>query len=165
VPDWILTIGYGAWMVSAGYTIFKKGLDRTQIADRFSRYVQFDSHSKRVAVALFLGLLIGLNSGVFGAGGGVLIMLVLMFVFDYHIHSAIGTSTIIMAITAGSATVGYMVRGNIDVNASLILSAGTILAGVTGARFANVASEKTLSRIVGGIFMILGVAMTILRFF
>jgi len=164
VSDWILTISYGLWMVSAGYVIYKKGLDRTQIADRFYRYVQFDSHPKRVAVAIFLGFLIGLNSGVFGAGGGVLIMLVLMFVLDYPIRSAIGTSTIIMAITAGSATVGYLVRGNIDVRASLILSVGTILAGVTGARFANVVSEKTLSRIVGGIFMVLGVAMTILRF-
>ncbi|MGD2201032.1 MAG: sulfite exporter TauE/SafE family protein [Candidatus Bathyarchaeota archaeon] len=164
IPNFFLAISYGIWMVGAGATIWRKGLDRTKIADRFYKYVQFESRSKRIITSIFLGILIGLNCGVFGAGGGVLIMLVLMFVLDFPIHSAIGTSTIIMAITATSATVGYTMRGNIDLWASAILSAGTILGGVSGARFANERSEKTLSKVVGGIFMVLGVVMTVLRF-
>ncbi|UCH57381.1 MAG: sulfite exporter TauE/SafE family protein [Candidatus Bathyarchaeota archaeon] len=165
IPSWLLAISYGLWMVGAGATIWSKGLDRTKIADRFYKYVQFESHAKRVTAALVLGFLIGLNSGIFGAGGGVMIMLVLMFVLDYPIHSAIGTSTIIMAITAGSATLGYLVRGNVDVFVSALVSIGTILGGVSGAKFANLASEETLSKAVGGIFVLLGVVMTLLRIF
>jgi uncharacterized membrane protein YfcA len=163
-PDMFLTISYGVWMVGAGATIWSKGLDRTKIADRFYKYVRFESRTRQIALCFFLGLLIGLNSGIFGAGGGVLIMLVLMFVLDYSIHSAIGTSTIIMAITAASATTGYLARGNVDITASLIVAAGTVIGGLSGARFANIISERTLSKIVGGIFMILGVVMTVLRF-
>jgi uncharacterized membrane protein YfcA len=164
IPSLFLAVSYGVWMVGAGATIWSKGLDRTKIADRFYKYVRFESRSRQIVVCIFLGLLIGLNSGIFGAGGGVLIMLVLMFVLDYPIHSAIGTSTIIMAFTAASATVGYMVRGNVDVTASLIVAAGTVIGGLSGAKFANYASERTLSKIVGGIFMVLGAVMTLLRF-
>ncbi|MDP6048208.1 MAG: sulfite exporter TauE/SafE family protein [Candidatus Bathyarchaeota archaeon] len=165
IPGTFLAIGYGVWMIGAGATIWKKGLDRTKIADRFYKYIRFKTRTWQIVLCIFLGLLIGLNSGIFGAGGGVLIMLVLMFVLDYPIHSAIGTSTVIMAITAASSTTGYMMRGNVDVTASLIVAAGTVIGGLSGAKFVNYVSERKLSKIVGGIFMILGVVMTVLRFF
>jgi uncharacterized membrane protein YfcA len=164
IPGIILGISYGIWMVGAGAMIWSKGLDRTKIADRFYEYIRFESHSKQILLCIVLGLIIGLNSGIFGAGGGVLIMLVLMFVLDYPIHSAIGTSTIIMAITAASATLGYMYRGNVDISASLIVAAGTVVGGVSGARFANLISEKILAKVVGALFVLLGIVMTILRF-
>jgi len=164
LPSWFLAVSYGIWMITAGATIWKKGLDRASIADRFYKYIHFESAFKRAAVALFLGVLIGFNCGVFGAGGGILIMLVLMFVLDYPIRKAVGTSTVIMAVTAASATAGYLVRGNVDVLAGIVISAGTIFGGLQGARYANFASEETMSRVVGGIFMTLGVVMTVLRF-
>ncbi len=165
IPSCFLAICYGLWMVGSGATIWKKGLDRTAIAERFRKYANFDSAARRIAVALALGFGIGVNCGIFGAGGGILIMLVLIFVLDYPIHRAVGTSTVIMAVTAASAVVGYGLRGNIDLLASVVISAGTVAGGVGGARFANLASERALSKIVGGIFIALGVAMTALRLF
>jgi uncharacterized membrane protein YfcA len=163
IPGWFLAVSYGLWMVGAGATIWKKGLDRTAIVDRFSRYLSFDSALKRTAISLVLGFGIGVNCGVFGAGGGILIMLVLMFVLNYPIHRAVGTSTVIMAITAASATVGYLMRGNVDVYASIVIAMGTITGGLAGARIANRISERILSRVVGSIFIILGVVMTAIR--
>jgi len=165
IPGWFLAVSYGLWMVGAGAVIWRKGLDRTAIAERFRRYFQFDSAVRRTAVALALGFGIGVNCGIFGAGGGILIMLVLIFVLDYPIHRAVGTSTVIMAVTAASAAFGYALQGNIDVLASVVIAAGTVAGGLGGARFANLASERTLSRIVGGIFIALGIAMTALRLF
>ena len=163
IPGWFLAVCYGLWMVGAGVTIWKKGLDRAAIAERFRRYVQFDSAARRTAVTLALGFGIGVNCGIFGAGGGILIMLVLIFVLDYPIHRAVGTSTVIMAVTAASGAVGYGLRGNIDLLASVVIAAGTVTGGMAGARFANLASERTLSRIVGGIFIVIGFTMTALR--
>lgn len=165
IPVGLISLSYGLWMVGAGVTIWRKGLDRTAIADRFKKYLSFDSVFKQTFVLLTLGFVIGINCGIFGAGGGILIMFVLIFALDYPIHRAIGTSTVIMAITAASATAGYLARGNVDVYASIIVTIGTITGGIVGARFANKASERILARIVGGIFVILGVVMTILRFF
>jgi uncharacterized membrane protein YfcA len=163
IPAGIMEFGYGLWMVSAGVIIWKKGLDRTAIVGRFSKYVQLDSSAKRIAIALALGFAIGVNCGLFGAGGGILIMMVLIFVLDYPIHKAVGTSTVIMAITAASATTGYFMQGNVDVYASSVIVAGTVAGGLGGARFANDASEEILSKIVGVIFVALGVLMTVLR--
>lgn len=163
LPGWFLAACYGLWMIGSGAAIWKKGLDRAAIAERFRRYVRFDSPARRTAVALALGFGIGVNCGVFGAGGGILIMMVLIFVLDYPIHRAVGTSTVIMALTAASAAVGYGMRGNVDILASFVIAAGTVAAGMGGARLANLSSEHTLTRIVGGIFIALGVAMTMLR--
>ncbi|MFQ6053474.1 MAG: sulfite exporter TauE/SafE family protein [Candidatus Bathyarchaeia archaeon] len=163
LPGWFLAVSYGLWMIGSGATIWRKGLDRTAIAERFGRYVRLESAAGRTAVALALGFVIGVNCGVFGAGGGILIMMVLIFLLDYPIHKAVGTSTVIMAVTAASAAAGYGLRGNVDVLASGVIAAGTVAGGLTGARLASLTSERTLARIVGGIFMALGGAMTVLR--
>lgn len=165
IPEWFLAVSYGIWMIGSGAIIWKKGLDRTAVAERFKRYLEFDSRARRVVVSLGLGLGIGVNCGIFGAGGGILIMLVLIFVLNFSVHKAIGTSTVIMAVTAASATVGYGMRGNIEVFASVVIALGTVAGGLAGARFANLASESSLSRIVGGIFMALGIVITALRMF
>ncbi len=163
LPDMVMGVSYSLWMLVAGYTIWTKGMDRTNIAGRFIRFMSFESVAQRVAVSLGLGLLIGLNAGVFGAGGGILIMLVLMFVLDYPIHSAVGTSTVIMAVTAASAALGYWRLGNIDLTVGVIISVGTISGGVGGASLANKVTEGVLSKVVGGIFLSLGVLMALLR--
>lgn len=163
LPDWFLAISYGLWMVGAGIAIWKNGLDRTAITSRLAKYVNFDSDWKRTAATLILGLAIGVNCGIFGAGGGVLIMIVLMFVLDYPVHKAVGTSTVMMAVTAASASAGYLFRGNLDVQSSLLMATGTIVGGLAGARFANSTSEWLLSKVVGGLFTVLGVLMTVLR--
>lgn len=163
LPEWFLALSYGLWMVGSGIAIWKKGLDREAIAERFRRYIEFDSQGRKVAAALALGFGIGVNCGIFGAGGGILIMIVLIFVFDYSIHKAVGTSTIIMAITAASGAAGYWMRENLNPTAALIVASTTILGGVSGARLANILSEKTLSRIVAAVFISLGLVLTWFR--
>lgn len=116
---------------------------------------------KKIAVTLLIGFMIGIVSGILGAGGGVMFLLVLIFVLKYPIHKAIGTSTLIMAITATSGAIGYSLNGNINLIVAVIVGVGTILGGRVGAIYANRATEETLAKIVGIIFMVLGVAMII----
>ena len=91
-------------------------------------------------------------------------LLVLIFILKYHVHKAIGTSTLIMAITAASGAVGYTLNGNISLMIALIVGAGTIIGGRIGATYANRASEENLAKIVGLIFAILGIIMIIDQF-
>lgn len=163
LPEAIIGVSYGLWLILSGVTIYRKGLNRTEIVKRFQKYLNFQSSTSKIIVSFFLGILIGINSGLFGAGGGILIMFVLIFVMDYPIHKAVGTSTIIMAITALSALTGYWRTGNVDLAASILITFGTIIAGVLGAKLANVISEDNLAKIVGVIFTSLGIIMTFLR--
>lgn len=67
-----------------------------------------------------------------------------------------------MAITALSSTIGYAVRGKIDLILGSFLAAGAVLGGIIGSRYANKVNEKTLQRVVGICFMIMGAVMTVL---
>ena len=112
-----------------------------------------------VLSSLILGFLVGIISGLLGAGGGVMILLILVFVLEYSMHEGVGTSTFIMAFTAASGAIGHALTGNLPLEAAVLSGLGTVIGGRLAARFANKVNEKVLSYIVGVIFGLLGVAM------
>jgi len=110
-------------------------------------------------LAVILGLGIGLISGFLGAGGGVMILMVLVFVLHYPMHIAIGTSTLIMALTAFSASLGYAGSGNISLPILVFAGLGTIIGGRRTATFANKLSAEKLGKVAGAMFAIIGIGM------
>lgn len=112
---------------------------------------------------LAIGLVIGMISGLVGAGGGVMILLAIVFILHYPMHQAVGTSTVIMAITALSSLTGYAREGNVDWKLGVFITIGALIAGIIGARFANKISEAKLNKIVAIIFILLGVLMVGMR--
>lgn len=114
---------------------------------------------KTVVISVGIGLLLGVVSGLFGAGGGMAFLVTLILVLKYPTHKAIGTSSLIMALTAASGTIGYAAHGNVDFSAGLFLAAGSVLGGVLTAQLANRVSEQTLEKLVSGVFVSLGVLM------
>jgi hypothetical protein len=114
--------------------------------------------------AVGLGLFVGVMCGLFGAGGGVMILLILIFVLHYPLHLAVGTSSFIMAITAASGAVGYAIQNSIDIYVGLIASVSTVLATALGAWVANRVSEVTLGKIIGAILVVLGIAMVVIQY-
>jgi hypothetical protein len=89
----------------------------------------------------------------------------LIVLMSFPLHKAIGTSTLIMVITALSSTVGYAARGNIDLVFCGFLAVGAVLGGILGSRYANKINEKILLKIVGICFMGMGVVMTAIEIF
>jgi uncharacterized membrane protein YfcA len=138
---------------------YKKKSDST---DTISGFIHFKAEWQKILAALIIGLGIGILSGIFGAGGGVMILLALIVLMSFPLHKAIGTSTLIMAITALSSTVGYAMRGNINIILGSFIAAGAVLGGVIGSRYANKVNEKTLQKVVGICFMAMGVVMTVI---
>ena len=109
-----------------------------------------------------LGFAIGIISGVFGAGGGGMILLILVFVLNFPIRVAIGTSSLLMAITSFSGALGYFIHGNIRLVPGLVMGSGAALSGVVSARFANRVNEDILSIAVGVVFFMLGTLMILI---
>lgn len=66
-------------------------------------------HSRRALLPA--GLLFGAFSGFFGIGGGVVSIPVMVFVLNYPMHRAVGTSNAIMAFNAVAGTASYLVNG------------------------------------------------------
>ena len=111
---------------------------------------------------LILGILVGIISGFFGAGGGIMILFILIFVMGFSMHEGIGTSTLIMAFTAASGTVGHVITGDLPLKTALFATLGTVIGGRLSAKYANQVNEKILCRAAAIIFGVLGVVLFLL---
>jgi len=121
---------------------------------------EFRNNINRILVTVAIGLYIGLSTGLFGTGGGATILLVLIYVMDFPIHTAIGTATALMAITAASGVVGYTLQGHIPWPDGIIIGLAAIVSGALFSKVANRVTEKTLNTAVGAIFISIGIAMS-----
>lgn len=96
------------------------------------------------------GTMIGLICGFIGAGGGMMLLLVLTSFLDYEMHIAVGTSVFIMAFTALTGSVSHFVIGGMpDVSCLVLCIIFTFLWARIAAVIANRAKAVTLSRIAG----------------
>ena len=104
---------------------------------------------------LVIGLVSGVASGLFGIGGGVLIVPALVYLAGFSQHAAIGTSLAILLPPVGlAAVIEYYRHGNVDIKAALIVAAALFLGGWIGAATANHVPEIQL-RLVFGIFVVI----------
>ena len=118
---------------------------------------------KNAAISFGIGLALGIFSGMFGAGGGIAFLIVMITVLKYSTHVAIGTSSLIMSLTAASGTIGYAIHGNVNFGSGLIIAIGSVVGGLLTARLANKVNEQTLEKLIGCVFAGLGVIMLIIE--
>ncbi len=153
----------GVVIFFVGISFLKKPI--TIRATEFREMVDLSYFKKReILSSAFFGLLIGLISGIFGAGGGVMILMILVFILDYDIHTAIGTSVLIMMFTALSGGVAHFAFESFSPIMALFAVIGGVLGAGSAAIFANLADEEKLARIVGVAFIALGVLTVLSEF-
>jgi uncharacterized membrane protein YfcA len=156
IPQVGLQGAFSIFIILSGLTFFYKAFGKRKIT--FSGFT-FKNNTVRIITIILIGLYIGISTGLFGTGGGASILLVLTFVMDFPIHTAIGTATALMAISAASGVVGYAIQGNIPWLEGVIIGLAAIVSGTLFSKIANRASEKTLNITVGAIFIVIGVVM------
>ena len=113
----------------------------------------------RIPFLILFGSIVGFINGFLGMGSGSIVAIVLIFVFGYNIHTAIGTSLIITFFIAGSGAIGHAFNNNVLFNFALIAGSAAIIAAAIGSIFANRIEGEKLGRIVGVIALILGIML------
>lgn len=91
------------------------------------------------------GSVAGLLAGLFGVGGGVIMVPLQTLLLGESIKTAIQTSLGVIVITAISATLGHAARGNVLWAVGLILGAGGLLGAQVSTRFLPRLSDRTVS--------------------
>ncbi len=113
-----------------------------------------------IALALLVGVVVGLVSGVVGIGGGVLFIPALVWLFGMNQHRAQGTSLGALLAPVGIfAFLEYYRKGNADLRIGLLLAAGFVIGGYFGAVGAQHISELWLRRIFAVMLVLVGARM------
>ena len=122
--------------------------------------MQSVSAKKRVVQSLVCGMLIGFICGFIGAGGGMMMLLILTSVLGYELKTAVGTSVFIMTFTALTGAVSHFAIGGApDWPVFVLCVLFTLLWARIAAVFANKADAKTLNRATGVVLVVLGVVV------
>lgn len=120
------------------------------------------SKKKRALQSLLCGVLIGFICGFVGAGGGMMMLLILTSVLGYELKTAVGTSVFIMSFTAFTGAVSHFAIGNMpDVTVTVLCIFFTLIWAQIAARYANKAKPETLNRAVGIVLVLLGVVIEV----
>ncbi len=123
------------------------------------------SPKKRIIQSVLCGSMIGFICGFVGAGGGMMMLLILTSVLGYELKTAVGTSVFIMAFTALTGAASHFVIGGApDVTVLALCVFFTLLWARVAARFANKASAVTLNRITGVILAALGLVILVVNY-
>lgn len=117
---------------------------------------------KRFLQSVLCGILIGFICGFVGAGGGMMMLLILTSVLGYELKTAVGTSVFIMTFTAFTGSVSHFAIGGApDWWALLFCVLSTLLWARIAAKFANKTSPIILNRATGAVLTVLGLAILI----
>lgn len=104
-------------------------------------------------IFVIIGVLGGVAAGLFGVGGGIVIVPALIYWAGFSQHAATGTSLAVLLPPIGlAATLEYYRHGNVDVHAAIILAAGMFVGAGVGAYFANQMKGPHL-RLLFGLFV------------
>ena len=123
------------------------------------------SVKKRVIQSIVCGMVIGFICGFVGAGGGMMMLLILTSVLGYELKTAVGTSVFIMTFTALTGAVSHFSLGGLpDTTVWILCIVFTFIWARIAAVFANKASAKTLNRVTGIILVALGVAVILVSY-
>src|SRR5689334_16750002 len=98
------------------------------------------------AVAVLAGAVAGFFGGLFGVGGGIVLVPLLTNFLAFTQHRAHGTSLAVIVFTAIASVVVYATHGNVDVVTGAIVGLASVAGAPLGVRLAQRLSGPNLSR-------------------
>lgn len=110
---------------------------------------------QQISLFALIGCLAGILAGMFGVGGGIIIVPALIYLGGFSSHNAIGTSIAVLLPPVGiAAFIEYYKRGCVDLKAAIVIAIFLIFASWFGATFTRKLSGNVL-RLLFGIFVII----------
>ncbi len=111
-------------------------------------------HGSGIVILALIGLISGIVSGMFGIGGGVIIVPALVYLIGFSQHTAIGTSLAILLPPVGlGAVLEYYRHGDVDFRAAIIVALGLFIGAWISSYVASRIPEAYL-RLAFGVFVI-----------
>jgi uncharacterized membrane protein YfcA len=111
----------------------------------------------RLILILIVATAVGVCAGLFGVGGGVLLVPLLVLLFAFDQHTAQGTSLIALVPPVGLlAFLNYAHAHEVNWTVGLLIMPGVFLGGLAGSRLAQKLSPRRMRRVFAGFLFLLG---------
>lgn len=110
-----------------------------------------------MAAILAVACGVGVMGGMFGVGGGILLVPLLVLLFRFDQHTAQGTSLLALVPPTGLlALMNYWRAGAVDVKVGLLLMPGVFLGGIAGSKVAQRLSPGRMRQVFAALLFALG---------
>ena len=118
----------------------------------------------KIIQSILCGIMIGFICGFVGAGGGMMLLLILTSVLGYELKTAVGTSVFIMTFTALTGAMSHFAIGGMpDFKILILCMLFTFVGAQVSAKFANKSSEEVLNRVLGIVLCAIGALMIVMN--
>ncbi|CAM3938140.1 sulfite exporter TauE/SafE family protein [Alkalicoccus chagannorensis] len=111
------------------------------------------------AVAVPIAFLVGMFSGLFGIGGGSLMVPAMIILFAFPPHMAVATSMFLVFLSALVSSVSHMALGNVDWLYALALIPGAWFGGQAGAWIGKKLKSDTLVLALRIVLIVIGLRL------
>jgi uncharacterized membrane protein YfcA len=113
----------------------------------------------RILKLAAIGTAAGAFSGLFGVGGGTVIVPLLIFWLAYGEREATGTSLAAIALIAALATAGQGLYGNVDVAKAVVVGAPALVGVVSGAALQQRLPERAVALLFAALLVATAVTL------
>lgn len=114
-------------------------------------------------IAALIGLVGGVTSGLFGVGGGIVMVPAMVYLMQTNIKTAIGTSLVVIIPTALTGAFKHQQLGNIDWKVAALLVPTAILGGFAGAVLTKHLPADVLKKCFGGFMILAGCRLLLFK--
>ncbi len=109
-----------------------------------------------------IGIVTGIMAGIFGIGGGLVVIPALVFILGLSQQSAQGTSLAMMLPPIGLiAAINYYKAGFVNIKFALILAAAFLVGSYCGSKIAVNLSQEVLKKTFGLLLLVVAIKMLI----
>lgn len=150
IPGQILLIAFAVMMVATSIAMLR---GRKKKDDGGAAPVKHELPLGRV---LLDGAVVGLITGLVGAGGGFLVVPALALLGGLPMAAAVGTSLVVIAMKSFAGLAGYLTSVQLDWGLVLAVTAAAIAGTLVGSRIAGRIPEDALRKAFGWFVLAMG---------
>lgn len=139
----LLLIGFSILMLVAAAAMLRKRGERDETAAATSCE---NAWRERPLMVVAVGLGVGALTGLFGVGGGFILVPAWTLAMGCPVQVSVGASLFVIVLNSGGALLSHMGSGSIDVTVALPFTAAAVVGAVVGERLAARVAGDRLSR-------------------
>ena len=118
-------------------------------------------NKKKIFFMIITGIVTGFINGIFGGGGGMIVVPMLIFLLNYPVKTAHATAIMIILPISVISGIIYASYGSFNMNVGLPVTIGVILGGITGARLLSKLNADIVTKIFSLVMLGAGIKMLI----